>query len=409
MPSKNNNNNRKNGFFSLMRSYSEVLNKHLSKKENIFYVKDCLLPILNIKLLVRERSREELNDVDLVLLQLIEQSISSINSLVLLTGLAEKLAAKHLNDLLGRSLVMFENDKFSLTDIGRESLIHGVPIRNVQRAFRYCAVSERLLPRAAYELEYTELSQIRDSDAIRSIKRSHILEEKPVVNLSGMDFDSIQSKHDLNITDETLGFEELLDYTSGYLNTRLFILGEDKPQKALISFGRDFETYDLDNILPMIQPINQRMLEQFEKRELNDLSYDKPLLKDELGLPVVNVLDCDKNWLSKKIESGKQAILLSGTDQYPAKPVSRGLYGHTVRYQLKNKEIFYEVNLLRRFEKICEDFLVLPRGEKPFSKVSEYVIHTFTKEEILKLSELVEIYDIKRFQSWLPKDIEDAA
>lgn len=407
MPRKNN--NKKNGFFSLIRSYSEVLNKHLSEGENIFYVKDCLLPILNLKLLVKERSREEFNHVDLVLLQLIEQDISSINSLVILTGLAEKLAAKHLNDLLGRSLVQFENDKFSLTDIGRESLIHGVPIRNVQRAYRYCAVSEKLLPRAAYELEYIELSQIREPDSIRTIKRSQILKEKTDVNLSGMNFDSLKSKHDLNITDETIGFEEVLDYTSGYLHTRLFILGFDKPQKALISFGRDFETYDLDKILSIIQPVNQRMLEQFENIELTDLSYNKPLSKDEFGLPVVLVNNCDESWLSKKLESGKQAILLIGTDQYPARPVSRGLYGHTVRYQLKKKELFYEVNLLRRFEKSCEDFLGLPRDQKPFSTVSEYVIHTFGKDEILKLIELVEVYDIKNLKKWLPTDIEDAA
>lgn len=408
MPKKNNNNGKK-GFFSLMNSYSEILNKHLLEGETIFYVKDCLLPILNLKVLVRERSREELNDVDLVLLKLIEQNICSIKSLVVLTGLAEKLTAKHLNDLLGRSLVSFENDKFSLTEIGRESIIHGVPIRNVQRAFRYCAVSERLLPRTAYELAYTELSQIRDSELERSIKRSQILEEKPVVKLSGMNIDTLESKHKLNITDEALKFEEVLDYTSGYLQTRLFILGSDKPQRALISFGRDFEEYSLHNILSMIQPLNEGTLKQFKEKELSGLNYDKPLRKDKFGLPVVYILDCDKEWLSKILESGKQAILLCGTDQYPARPVSRGLYGHTVTYQLKNTVIFQDINILRRFEKNCEEFLKLPRDEKPFSKVSEYVRHKYSNAEILKLFKLVETYGIKRFQSWLPRDIEDVA
>jgi predicted transcriptional regulator len=409
MPKKHNNENKKNSFFSLMNSYSEVLSKHLLDKETIFYAKDCLLPILNLKVLVVERSREELNDVDLVLLKLIEQGICSINSLVLLTGLASKLTSKHLNDLLGRSLVSFEENKFSLTEIGKESLIHGVPIRNVQRAFRYCAVSEKLLPRAAYELVYTELSQIRGSDGIRSVKRSQILEEKPVVKLSGMNLDSVKSKRELNITDEALRFEKVLDYTSGYLQTRLFILGEDKPQRALISFGRDFETYDLESILSMIQPINNRMLEQFEKRELSDLSFKMPLAKDQFGLPVVYVQDCDKKWLSTKLESGKQAILLCGTDKYPAKPVARGLHGHTVRYFLEKSDILDDVNLLRRFEKGCEDFIALPRNEKPFSKVSEYVVHHFANTEILKLIDLVEDYAIKRFQNWLPKDMEGEA
>ncbi len=75
-----------NPYFNVMKSYSAVLSSHIGSGETLFYVRDNLLPILNVKILVKERSREELNDTDLMIFKLIEQGVSSVKSIVTLTG-----------------------------------------------------------------------------------------------------------------------------------------------------------------------------------------------------------------------------------------------------------------------------------------------------------------------------------
>ncbi|MCV5870646.1 hypothetical protein OFN61_35900, partial [Escherichia coli] len=85
----------------VLKSYGEVLSTHIQPGETLFYVRDNLLPILNVKILVKERSREELSDIDLMIFKLIEQGISSVKSIVILTGLAEKLVMKHLSEMSG--------------------------------------------------------------------------------------------------------------------------------------------------------------------------------------------------------------------------------------------------------------------------------------------------------------------
>ncbi|TPE48593.1 hypothetical protein FJM67_13225 [Maribrevibacterium harenarium] len=403
-------------FKAYASSYGEVLNNQLSPGETLFYVRDSLLPILNIKMIIHERSREEFNDIDLMLLKLIEQGIGLVRSIVTLTGLAEKLVRKHIAEMIGMSLLTNESERLRLAPLGVETLKQGVPIKIVQRSFRYCAVSEQLLPRTAYQLPFNKVDQLRTSDVRRKVKSHHILDEAALVNLKGLDLSTVESKRDLNITDETISFGDMVGYSSGYLQTRLFLIGKKEPERALVAFGETTREYDLKSILPTISVLNDDCtLEKLrEYNQIQSPSYGEGEVGlDQFGLPIVSITRANLEWLSKKLESGIQAILLCGTSQYSAKPVglkARNKYpelsGLTIRYRLLEESRQNDANILRSFYDDMERYYKLPREKQPFKRFSQYVKDTYSEKETEQVRELAKLYSIERILSNLPRPIE---
>ncbi|MEZ8302916.1 hypothetical protein AB6C61_03615 [Vibrio splendidus] len=402
-----------NPYFNVLKSYAEVLNSQIGSDETLFYVRDSLLPILNVKILVKERSREELSDIDLMIFKLIEQGISSVQSIVTLTGLAEKLVTKHLSEMAGRSFVTFIDGRFKLTALGEETLEHGVPIRTVQRAYRYCAVSEQLLPKDAYKLPYTEVDKLRSSDFTRTISSNHILEESQLVNLKGLDLSKVSSKRALGITDEALSFDEIIGYSSGYLQTRVFLVGKNEPQRAIVAFGEASVEYDLQGILATVTALNDENiignLNEFHQRQKVSFG-DGEVTLDEFGLPVVNITRANLDWLSKGLESGQKAILMCGTQALPAKPIGLKAWGRlssisglTMRYCLHEEELQKDASSLREYTDLCDSYMTIPRGERPYSKLSAYIENTLSVEEIEHVRVLAERYSIARISNNLPK------
>ncbi|MEZ9868096.1 hypothetical protein [Vibrio sp. 10N.261.51.A4] len=402
-----------NPYFNVLKSYAEVLNSQIGSDETLFYVRDSLLPILNVKILVKERSREELSDIDLMIFKLIEQGVSSVQSIVTLTGLAEKLVTKHLSEMAGRSFVTFIDGRFKLTALGEETLEHGVPIRTVQRAYRYCAVSEQLLPKDAYKLPYTEVDKLRSSDFTRTISSNHILEESQLVNLKGLDLSKVSSKRALGITDEALSFDEIIGYSSGYLQTRVFLVGKNKPQRAIVAFGETCVEYDLEGILATVTALNDENiignLNEFHQRQKVSFG-DGEVTLDEFGLPVVNITRANLDWLSKGLESGQKAILMCGTQALPAKPIGLKAWGRlssisglTIRYCLLEEELQKDASSLREYTDLCDSYMRIPRDERPYSKLSAYIENTLSVEEIVHVRVLAERYSIARISNNLPK------
>ncbi len=406
-----------NQYFNVLKSYSEVLNTQIKPGEMLFYVRDNLLPILNVKILVKERSREELSDIDLMIFKLIEQGISSINSIVILTGLAEKLVSKHISEMAGRSFVEINEGKLLLTDLGKETLEHGVPIRIVQRAFRYCAVSEQLLPRDAYLLPYTELDKLRSEEFSRRIRSNHILEESQLVNLKGMDLSLIESKRDFGITDEALAFGDIVSYSSGYLQTRLFLVGRSQPERAIVAFGKTCIEYGLKGILTTITALKDpdiigKLVEfnqEQEKRQKFSFGEGEVAL-DEFGLPVINITQANIEWLSKSVESGQQGIMMCGTDRFAAKPIGlkawgkfSSLSGLTIRYFLREKSLQDDATKLREYVEMCDAYMLTPRDEREAPTIAIHVEKTLPSNEIRQLRELAQRYSIARISKTLPK------
>lgn len=405
---KNNKSSNKKQSFGLLNSYKEVLENEIKSGENIYYARECLLPILDIKILVKERSREELSDTDLILFKLIKQGINTVESISLLTGLAEKLVNKHLNDMLGRSFISFNGETIALTELGAETLQEGIPLRKVQRSFRYCAVSEKLLPRSAYDLVFTELDNLRANDS-KQVKFRHVLTEKQLVNLAGLNLSGIEDKREYNITDEAISFDEILGYTSGYLQAKLFLVGKSTPARAIVSFGKQKCEYNLQQILSMLVPLNQRNVSS----KLNEEHQNKGVIVDSvewdnLGLPVINVKEAPDSWLDKNLESGIQAILLCGTDEHTAKPVSLPkLQGYTCRYQLMSPSQREEANLLQDFAALCDSYFQIPFKQRTHKNIREFIKSKHSDQELNVINQMVTKHNIKRLANCIPSMTEE--
>lgn len=394
--------------FALLESYRNILNNHLKKDENIFYVRECLLPMLDLKMLVKERSREELSDVDLILFKLINQGINSVASIALLTGLAEKQVQKQFLEMLGRSLIKMDNELVTLTELGEETLREGVPIKHVQRSYRYCAVSERLLPRGAYELSFIPLDDLRNNE-MKPIHFQHVLTEKKLVNLAGMDFSTIEDKRAYNITDEAISFEDVNGYVSGYLQAKLFIIGDHQPTRAIVSFGRQCLEYDVQQILSMMVPLNSTSMQNKLTETLQQFVLQVTKISwDDLGLPIVHIEEAPVAWLSKSLESGVPAVLLCGTDKSHAKPVGLPkLQGYTCRFYLDSREQQQEAYQLQDFSMCCDDYFNVPFSERSYKSVQEFIVRQYEADELMALSALVNKYQIKRLRHCLPLVTED--
>ncbi len=320
---------------------------------------------------------------------------------------------KHLSEMAGRSFVAMHNNCFFLTDLGKETLEHGVPIRIVQRAFRYCAVSEQLLPREAYKLPYTEVDKIRNNEFSRNVRYNHVMEESQLVSLQGMDLAKVKSKRDLSITDEALSFDEIVGYSSGYLQTKIFLVGKNAPERAIIAFGKTCLEYGLKEILNTITGLKdskiKEKLDELFKRD--NVPYGEGQLSvDQFGLPIVNIARANHEWLSKSLESGQQAILMCGTDTLPAKPVglkgygkSANLSGLTIRYNLLDKQLQNDAAKLRSYIERCDSYMAIPYDERKYPKLTQYIEKSISKEEIAELKRLAEQYSIPRVSKTLPK------
>ncbi|GAA4888460.1 hypothetical protein [Ferrimonas pelagia] len=406
-PKKVESNQGKAKRYSLNQCYAEVLENHLKDGETIYYAKNCMLPILNIKILVKERSREELSDIDLMLFRLIDQGIRSPDSICLLTGLANKLVNRHLEDLLGRDLLCYESGQLSLSELGAESLESGVPVRLVQRAFRYCAVTEQLLPRAAYGLVYSELNELRSPESGRFMKYSHILEESQMVSLAGMDLSGIPSKRALNLTDEAIAFGEVQGYTSGYLQTKLFLVGRKQPERALVAFGKACLEYDANAIISMTQPLDEAKLNTILRDELSkDGVTEFSIRYDAFGLPLVTLEQAGDNWLKRKLEGAQPAILFCQTPQHQAKPVTLGrLNGHTVRFVLNDPIEQRMANQLSDLTRLGEAFYAIPFKQRTGKIVAAYIAEhaNYSEEEIEQLREWTTRLNMGRQAAWLPE------
>ena len=409
MVNKKKQSGRKPNKFSLMNSYSSVLNNHLQQGESIFYARNCMLPILNVKMLVKERSREELGDVDLMLFRLLDQGIRTLHSISLLTGLAEKLVSKHLNEMIGRSFVEWNNPEYKLTELGAETLASGVPIRKVHRAFRYCAVTERLLPKSAYELVFTKVDDLRGDESTRMFRSSHVMGERQLVSLAGIDLSKIENKRDFNITDEAKSFDRVEGYDSGFLQTKLFLVGRQHPERAIISFGKACLQYNASDIIPFIvkqdkESIRSALCDELTKDGLIAEKIDF----DSYGLPIIYLESAPQEWLSKRIESGIQAVMLCGETQDEALPVtSWKLRGFTVRYVISDRSIVLASQQLRHFVASCESFYAVPYKDRSHSSIKLFVAERFDASQIEQLRRLSITYDIRRIQSWLPAGVEE--
>ena len=383
-------------------------------KSHIFYRRECLLPCLELQVVVRERSREELGDVAIVLMTLIKNGVHSVESLGKLTGLHQRTLEETFADMEGSSIIRRDTNGVDLTNIGEESLELGVPVRLIDRALRYCAITESLLPRDAYSSEFEAFSVMEAGFlSFKDILR----EPESFVDLRGLSvaISDAESKYALNLPDEAVGIESIDSYQPAYLRAILCVTGSSRPDKAWIIFGETLAEYPLDAVKPMMESFDPNSRRGKSPKSFGEIIEDSLRLDgvtlrsglrlDDFGSPEVTISDAPDEWLSSSLGLEASWALLCGTSNKPAQPVTRFperdvLEGHTMSFYIDNKQLEAEVEFLRDFFELVETrYYSRPFRERQ-SSVNDFIKENVSPEDVERARSLVSRFNIRRAMNW---------
>jgi hypothetical protein len=332
--------------------------------KRLFYLKPCLLPCLLLDVVIKERSREEASEADLMLLRCIRLGLRNTASLSRVMGIDVRT---QLIQAQGSSLVDGEEGSWRLSEVGAECLQFGVPIRRVRRALRLCAISGRLLPRNAYELPLTLLLE----EEMQTKGHTAFIAEPDSVPLSALQDGWQQEKKRLNLADETLEIEQVVSHKPALQHASLALVGDKGVEQAWVLFGRDQECYRPDQVLPMREPFDpNREIRQGSQsdragdlllRGLSKLGLDVQgdLLMNVHGLPHVCVSNASEEWLRKPLVGGARAALCCATRELPGRAItfvpgvdSRALDGYALTIQITDAALCEHLDRYKKADEI---------------------------------------------------------
>ena len=381
---------------------------------HLFYQRECLLPCLELQAIVKERGRDELGDLVLLVLGLLADGVRSVESLSRLTGVHARTLEQVLTEQEGSSLIRRSSQGPVLTDLGEESLALGIPMRLVQRSLLYCALACRLLPREAYSLELRPLSSL---DAKFIDFKEVLPDPQHLVDLRGVfvDIADVRMKRDVNLPDEALAIQSISSYRPAYVRAVLCITGSIRPKAAWVIFGSTPLEYPLEAVKPWMRHFNPDEFSSRHQKSVGEVISDSlrvggavlqsPLKLDTYGSPVVVLSNATDEWLSSSLGLEDPWVLICGTSAKPPRPISRFpmrdvLNGHTMSIYMKNDKLEDDIYFLRNIlEFVDYNYFSIPLKQR------EYGLHDFlavklSTAERARARSLVRRFNIRHALNW---------
>ena len=381
---------------------------------HLFYQRECLLPCLELQAVVKERGRDELGDLVLLVLGLLADGVRSVESLSKLTGVHTRTLEQVLTEQEGSSLIRGSSQGPVLTELGKESLALGIPMRLVQRSLLYCALTCRLLPREAYSLELSPLSSLEE----KFIAFKEVLPDpQQLVGLHGafVDIADVGVKQDVNLPDEALAIENINSYRAAYVRAVLCITGSIRPEAAWVIFGSTPLEYPLEIVKPWMREFNPDEFSWRHQRSVGQVISDSlreegavlqsPLKLDTYGSPVVVLEDATDEWLSSFIGQEDPWVLNCGTSAKPPRPISRFprrdvLNGYTMSTYMSNDRLEDDINFLRDIlEFVEENYFSMPLRQREYS-LNDFLTVKLTPAERTRAKSLVQRFNIRQALKW---------
>lgn len=402
-------NKKRSNSENLARGKNALVAEYNAKNFQLFCESNVWLPALLIDANVKEISREEFSETEQMILDLIHQGIASMESLATLTGLPSKFLVQLLKEFSGKFYINLDDisHRIEMTELGIESIATGKPLKLVRRAYRYCGVSSRLLPKAAYSCPLVDPASKEDKEEyLKYAQNDFILQEEELVSLKELDFDLITDKKRFNITDETVRIDSILGYEPRFLKAQIYLFGSYKPEVAIISFGKDHLEFPLKETLRYLEPLNRigrngkSQLQLFEQTLTKDgVELAQPLYLDEFKLPVAKIKTASVKWLSSRQGIGVNSIQVCGTASCKPKPVSHNmLKGHTIKYIMEDEILSSEIDLLRKFFDFLELFYKTRREIQQNMKKADYLLEKFLLSELEKINQLLKRYQLAKHE-----------
>lgn len=171
---------------------------------NVLFHQEALFPVLCVDVVLLERSREQMSSLELMLLGLLADGVSSVESIALFTGLSEHRAGSLLNELLHRGLIEpAGSTKHRESELGRMTLESGCLTMRTSRRMLLCALTGRPLPAAAYQLPRLGHAELLNRRSLPAM----LLKNTDRVPLKLIDDGLLARRAEVNLPDEVIAIE----------------------------------------------------------------------------------------------------------------------------------------------------------------------------------------------------------
>lgn len=396
-----------------MIKYEERAYEELEKlgRQMMFY-RQMLLPVLSLQVCVEEVSRNHFDGADGMLLSLVKEGIDNAKALAHFSGLARRNINNKLTELYGLGFLQYkQNDTVTLTELGARSLNQGRAITHVNRGLLYCAVTEQLLPREAYDKRFIDTRDLTKDD----LKFLLVAPEKQRVSLSqlrGINSLDYSHKKQLNLPDEVEQLVSIEGYTSGYIQAQLLVAGKVKSQKAWMQFGSCLRNFPLNQV-PEFGGVNakRRAIEGVRKALSQEGVFtDDSVDESTPGVITLMARRASKAWLGATSASYLPNIIRCRSEYVAARPFYRYpvktadvLHGSTLIVDLSqlDEEIQQDALALSKFYKKKSHFFSTPRAERIDRSFQDFVKRRINDSEQRELLNIAKELGIKSMDKWL--------
>lgn len=360
----------------------------------IVYKKSSLYPCIQIEVITVEKSREDMDVLEMTILKLIKLGISDIVQIANLTGFnkPDKLRAL-IDEMIGCGMIELKNSKLYISEIGKNSIACGHQMIATRTSLLLCGITGKLLPKAMYGAKRVEVDELSSCIGFK-----YLIEEKPIISLESLNLRGID-KRKYNIKDEVDHISEYLDYTQVFLEADITIYQTTSKSYLLeISINKDKVDWAIDS-KQLLSEISM------DTTKLSDLAFNFKTYFSEFGFNGILVKEKEFNCVeiecssisakTLKIDFNGHPLLAyigsfsnpSNKFEYMPIPINRLpipqkketrdkklaflIQGQMIYLTTTSKDILTKALIYRKLYEIKYDFYKIPYDERD-KKFNEY-------------------------------------
>lgn len=384
----------------------------------ITYLHEAQYPLLEVEVVLRERSREQMGHLELTILKLLKTGPLELSVLAALLGFSEPRLHNLIKELQGRSLIAINIETFDLTKLGLLSVEQGFEVLEVKRALLLCGITGRLMPAATYDQPLSTVEEL----AGRTYGRV-LIDETQNVPTRHLDITKLVDKRAYNLPDEAAEIVDIVDYEPRFLSGTLALYEtQDKKQRGEFCFADTsvdwLESHELVELIEPIEWGNRRKRTRDSIlaeicQALQQAGCEVAASRyDEDGNPVVELIAMSDAAYKTQLSAGVMRSLLFfvGTQNHPSIPIfhfprkGNMLSGHPLRLVATSAALQKEIDILRTASNALDEYY----GErsKRQGSVRDYALEVLKQADykLQEFSELVKRLELRRFYSLVDRE-----
>lgn len=373
--------NQKNSQKPFTNDYTapyKVANEYLKKNESIIYLREAIYPVLNLDVIIREKSREQLGDIEKSILSLTHCGLISVASIAEAMGIKSSRMQPFIDELVGRGLLISQGGQLAISDLGKISLQLGVEVLDVHKSLLLSGLDGSLLPEKIYRCERLEPNQLS-----RNTKFRDFIDPETRISLSALDLTTLTDRRAYNIPDEAMCITAIEDKRPVFIKGLLMISATNAstPTGRFITNQTSLEIVNPKDLLAMMEPLGfskqkepravlNEIVSELEKQGVYQV-IDAKL--DSLGNPEIKIDAVTDDCKALK-SAGMPFIAFLGTQKlrpvplniYPlsAKHYNELLNGRTMKITTLDPTLSKEVEQLRFSNDLYEHYISTPAAKR---------------------------------------------